>query len=145
MDKVLSDKVVEEILSVRLPLTKTYQKCSYILPDGRFMKMYEHHEAHKFLVAEELCPCIPDAEHLLSDLGYLRYSWIGYMTLPDKQLTSAQYKSLELALMNIAKSREHISVQVHSQPRVYVNYPLDDIPYILERVKYFYKTGNLLI
>lgn len=145
MDRVLSDSVVEEVLSARFPLTKNYQKCSYILPDGKFMRMYEHHEAHQFLVVEELCPCIPDAEHLLSDLGYLRYSWVGYMTLPDKPLTSSQYKSLELVLLNIAKIKEQISVQIHSQPRVYVNYPLDDIPYIIDRVKYFYKTGNLLI
>lgn len=145
MDKVLSDSVVEEILSLRLPMTKNYQKCSFILPNGKFMRMYEHHEAYQFLVAECLCPCIPDAEHLLSDLGYLRYSWIGYMTLPDKALTSEQYNSLELVLMNMAKSRNTISVQIHSQPRVYVNYPLDDIPYIIDRVKYFYKTGNLLI
>ena len=90
MDKVLSDLVVEDILKIRLPLTKIYQKCSFILPDGRFMKMYEHHEAYQFLVAERLCPCIPDAEHLLSDLGYLRYSWIGYMTLPDKPTSKNQ-------------------------------------------------------
>lgn len=143
MDKVLTDTVVEDILSVRLPTTKKFQKCSFILPDGKFLEMFEHYEAYKFLVVEGLVPCIPDAEQLLSDLGFVRYSWIGYVTIPDKPLTTEQYKSLELALMYISKYRDKISVQVHSQPRFYVNYDLSDIKSIIGKIKRYYNSGKL--
>lgn len=144
MDKVLTDTVVEELLSHRLPKTNKYQKCSFILPDGNFYRMFEHHEAYQYLCYEGLAPCIPDAEQLLSDLGWLRYSWVGYMTLPDKPLTKSQYASLELVLTNIAKTRTEISVQIQSKPRLYFNYSLDDIPNIIRKVKLYYKTGELL-
>ena len=62
MDKVLKNEVVEEILSVRLPITKEYQKCSFILPDGKFIKLFEHYEAYRFLVIQGLVACVPDAE-----------------------------------------------------------------------------------
>lgn len=144
MDKVLTNQAVEEILSMRLPITNQYQKCSFILPDGKYLKMFEHYEAYKFLVVEGLVPCIPDAEQLLSDLGYVRYSWIGYVTLPDKKLTSAQYKALEYVLIQISKLRSSISVQIHSQPKFYMNFELDDIPNIIDKIKLYYTTGKLL-
>lgn len=144
MDKVLTNQAVEEILSMRLPITNQYQKCSFILPDGKYLKMFEHYEAYKFLVVEGLVPCIPDAEQLLSDLGYVRYSWIGYVTLPDKKLTAAQYKALEYVLIQISKLRSSISVQIHSQPKFYMNFELDDIPNIIDKIKLYYTTGKLL-
>jgi hypothetical protein len=144
VEKVLNDSIVEEILSLRLKETKEFQKCSFILPNGKFLKMYEHYEAYRFLVAECLCPCIPDAEQLLSDLGYVRYSWVGYITLPDKALTEDQYKALELALIHIAKLKDKISVQIQSQPKFFINFPLDDIPNIIRKIKMFYTYGNLL-
>ena len=145
MEKRFTDSVIEEVLSLRLPLTKNYQKCSFILPDGKFLKMFEHYEAYKFLVVEGLVSCIPDAEQLLSELGYVRYSWVGYATLPDKPLTTEQYKSLELVLVNIASVRDTISIQIQSNPKFFINYSLLDIPYIIDRIKYYYKTGNLMI
>ena len=144
MNKTLNDSVVEEILSMRLPLTTEYQKCSFILPNGKFLKMYDHYEAYRFLLVEGLAPCIPDAEQLLSDLGYIRFSWIGYITLPDKAPTSDQYKSLEIALSNITRFRDVITVQIQSQPKLYMNYPLDDIPNIIRKIKLWYKTKTLL-
>lgn len=144
MDRVLNNEIVEELLNLRLPKTKKFQKCSFILPDGDFYEMFEHYEAYKFLVVEQLVACIPDAEQLLSDLGYIRFSWIGYLTLPDKAPTSEQYKSLELALLEIARLRDSISVQIHSQPKFYMNFSLDDIPNIIRKIKLYYKTGNLL-
>ena len=90
MDRVLNNEIVEELLNLRLPKTKQFQKCSFILPDGSFYEMYEHYEAYKFLVVEQLVACIPDAEQLLSDLGYIRFSWIGYLTLPDKVPTKGR-------------------------------------------------------
>lgn len=144
MDKVINDNVVEELLSERLPITTVYQKCSFILPSGKFYKMFEHYEAYQYLVATRLSPCIPDAEQLLSDLGWVRYSWVGYLTLPDKKLTKDQYNSLELVLANISKTKSEISVQIQSQPKVYVNYPLDDIPNIIKKIKLYYRKGELL-
>ena len=144
MDKVLKNEVVEEILSVRLPITKEYQKCSFILPDGKFIKLFEHYEAYRFLVIQGLVACVPDAEQLLSDLGYVRYSWVGYLTLPDKKLTAEQYKSLELVLIHIGKLKYTISVQIQSQPKFYLNFDLSDIPNIIDKIKLYYATGNLL-
>lgn len=144
MDKVLSNSVVQELLECRLPITKDFQRCSFILPDGKYFKMFEHYEAYRYLVAEQLVPCIPDAEQLLSDLGYVRYSWIGYMTLPDKEPTVAQYKTIETALKQISNYRDSISVQLHSQPRIYINYSLNDISTIIEKIKLYYNTGKLL-
>lgn len=66
------------------------------------------------------------------------------MTLADKKPTKDQYKALELTLINIAKLRDTMSVQIQSQPKVYVNYPLDDIPNIIKKIKLYYSTGKLL-
>lgn len=144
MDKVLTNEIVEEILKLRLPITKNYQKCSFILPEGKFLEMFEHYEAYKFLVVEGLVPCIPDAEQLLSDLGYIRYSWIGYLTLADKAPTKDQYKALELVLIEISKLRDSISVQIHSKPKFYINFNLEDIPNIIRKIKLYYQLGELL-
>ena len=144
MEKVLTNEIVEEILTLRLPSTDEYQKCSFILPNGKYLEMFEHYEAYKFLVVEGLVPCIPDAEQLLSDLGYIRYSWIGYITLPDKPPNSVQYSSLELVLIQISALRDSISIQLHSSPKVFLNYDLDDIPNIIRKIKLYYKMGDLI-
>ena len=144
MDKILTNEVVEEVLSERLPITKDFVRCSFITPDGKYLRMIEHYEAYKFLVVQELIACIPDAEQLLSDLGYIRYSWIGYMTLPDKKPTTEQYKAIENVLINISKFRDEISIQIQNQPRFYLNFSLDDIPNIIKKIKMYYSTGKLL-
>lgn len=144
MERILNDEIVEEILTIRLPSTNKYQKCSFILPDGKFLKMFEHYEAYRFLVIEQLAPSIPDAEQLLSDLGYVRFSYIGYVTLPTKKLTKAQYDSLEEALVQISKLRDDISVQLYDNPKVYLNYSLDDVPNILKKIKMYYTNKKLL-
>ena len=144
MDKVLNNDIVEEILNTKVALTKDYQPCSFITPEGQFLKITEHYEIYRFLVMEELAPCIPDAELLLSQLGWIRYSYVGYLTLPFKKLTDAQYKALELVLMNIAQYRDDISIQIQDNPRFYLNFNLDDIPYIIERIKLYYNNGQLL-
>lgn len=144
MERILSEEVIEEVLTARLPVTSRFQKCSFILPDGLFYRMTEHYEAYKFLVATGYVSCIPDAEQLLSDLGFIRFSWIGYMTLADKAPTNSQYKSIELALINIAKFRDDISIQIQSQPKFYMNFNLDDIPNIIKKIKLYYATGKLL-
>ena len=107
----------------------------------KFLKIFEHYEVYKFLVVEQLVQCIPDAEQLLNDLGYIRYSWIGYLTLPTEKPTDEQFKSLELVLINISKYRDKISLQLHNQPKFYSDYDLDDIPYILKKIKMYYDKG----
>ena len=69
MKKVLDNKAVEDVLNLRLPTVEEFQKCSFILPSGKFLKLEEHYEAFKFLVVEGLSPSIPDAELLLAQLG----------------------------------------------------------------------------
>lgn len=144
MDKVLSNEVVEDILGVKLALTNEVQKCSFITPEGKFLKINEHYEIYRFLVMEDLVPCIPDAELLLSQLGWVRYSYVGYLTLPFTKLTDEQYKVLELVLTLISSYRDEISIQLQDNPRFYLNYKLDDIPYIIDRLKLYYVNGQLL-
>ena len=145
MQRILNDEIVEEILSMRLPITNNFQKCSYILPNGKFLEMQDHYEAHRFLVTQDLVASPPDAEQLLSDLGYIRYSYIGYLTLANKKPTKEQYNTLELVLINIAQYRDEISIQIQDQPRFYLNMALDDIPHIIKRIKYYYKTGTMMM
>lgn len=145
MQRILNDEVIEEVLSLRLPLTDDFQKCSYILPDGKFLEMQDHYEAHKFLVAEDYVACPSDAEVLLSDLGYIRYSFVGYVTLANKKPTKEQYKSLEMALIRIKDYRDEISIQIQNQPKFFINMSLDDIPYIIKRIKHYYTTGTLMM
>lgn len=143
MEQVLNKQTVQEVLDVRTRRTDEFQKCSYITPDGKMLVIDEHYEIMKFLVVEGLVSCMPDAEQLLSDLGYIRYSWIGYITLPDKQIDDCQYKTLELVLMEMERFRDKVSIQIQSQPKFYVDYDLDDIPAILKKIKRYYQLGNL--
>lgn len=145
MDRVLSNNALDEIITSGITKTPEYQKCSYITPDGQFLKIFEHYEVIKWLVQGRMViSCNPDAEQLLSDLGYIRYSWVGYVTLADKKPNKEQYKALELALINIAKTLDVISIQIHSQPKLYLNYNLNDIPNIIKKIKLYYSTGKLL-
>lgn len=144
MERILTEDVIADVLKERLPSTTKFQKCSFILPNGQFYRMVEHYEAYKFLVAMGYVPCVPDAEQLLSDLGFIRYSWVGYMTLADKPPTDAQYKSIEEVLVNVAKTRDDISIQIQNNPKFYLNYELDDIPNIITKIKLYYTTGKLL-
>ena len=88
MERAVSNAVIEEIISTWLPITDRYQRCSFILPNGKYVEIQDHYEVYRALVVDrQYVQCIPDAEQLLSELGYVRYSYIGYMTLPDKKLT----------------------------------------------------------
>ena len=66
------------------------------------------------------------------------------MTLPDKKLNKEQYKTLENVLVEIARTRDEISVQIHSQPKFFINFPLDDIPNIIRKIQLYYSAGTLL-
>ena len=144
MDKVLNNETIEEVLGIKVALTDEYQKCSFITPEGKFLKINEHYEIYRFLVIEELVPCIPDAELLLSQLAWLRFSFVGYVTLPFKALNKKQYDALEIVLMHMAQYRDDVSIQIQDNPRFYLNFNLDDIPYIIERIKLYYNNGQLL-
>lgn len=75
MDQVITAAVVDEILQSGIVKTPEYQQCSYITPDGQFFKIFEHYEVIMWLVkVKGIVPCNPDAEQLLSDLGYIRFS-----------------------------------------------------------------------
>lgn len=145
MERLISNSVIEEIISSWLSISDDYQKCSFIMPDGRFVVMQDHYEVYRALVVNrQYVQCIPDAEQLLSELGYVRYSYIGYLTLPDKKLNKSQYDSLEKVLVEMARTRDEVSVQIHNQPKFFLNFDLSDIPNIIKKIKLYYSTGNLL-
>ena len=147
MEKTLTIEVIEEVLSIRFPTTIQFQVCSFIDPHGKFLCVdREHYEVSKWLVTEQLVQCIPDAEELLNDLGYIRYSYIGYVTLSDKEPTEEQYKSLEYALHEIQKYRRVISLQLANNPKFYLDVDLENnIDKIMLSIKRYYKQGELKI
>lgn len=144
MEKTLTNEVVENVLNSWLPLTDNFVKCSFITPTGKFIEIVDHYEVYRALLIKQLVPCIPDAEQLLDELGYLRFSYIGYMILPTSKLNKQQYKALELALVEISKYRDEISIQLASDPKFYINFNLKDIPNIIRKVKLYYSSGELL-
>lgn len=148
MEKTLTLKVLEEILDVRFPTSNEFQKCSFIDRKGNFLVLdREHYEVFKWLVVEQLVQCIPDAEQLLNELGYVRYSYIGYVTLPEKELTKAQYDALEYCLLEIKKYRRVISFQLANNPKFYLDIDLEiyDLKEITEAIKKYYEIGELKI
>jgi hypothetical protein len=144
MERIISNETIESIINTWLPITDKFQKCSFILPSGKFIKLEEHYEVYRALLVKQLVQCIPDAEQLLSELGYLRFSYIGYLILPELNLTDNQYKSLELTLTEISKYRDEISIQLYENPKFYLNYKLNDIPNIIKKIKLYYSSKTLL-
>lgn len=147
MEKTLTLKVLEEILDVRFPTSSHFQKCSFIDRKGNFLVLdREHYEVFKWLVTEQLVQCIPDAEELLNELGYIRYSYIGYVTLPDKEPTKAQYDALEYCLLEIKQYRRVVSLQLANNPKFYLDIDLeDDIKHIMGIIKAYYQKGELKV
>ena len=147
MEQILNGKIIEEILEVRFPTSDKFQKCSFINPEGKFLVLsMEHYEAFKWLVTEQLVQCIPDAEELLNELGYIRYSYIGYLTLSDKEPTEEQYKTLEYTLFEMQKYRSVISLQIANKPKFYLDVDLEDnIDNIMKVIKRYYKRGKLYV
>ena len=145
MEKTLTPKVIEEVLDIRFPTTDRFQPCSFINPKGKFLVLrQEHYEAFKWLVTEQLVQCIPDAEELLNELGYIRFSYIGYVTLSDKEPTKSQYEALEYALYEIQKYRRIISLQIANNPKFYLDVDLEDnVDNIITAIKRYYKKGEL--
>lgn len=147
MEKTLSPEIIEEVLDARFPITDRFQPCSFINPKGKFLVLdREHYEAFKWLVVEQLVQCIPDAEELLNELGYIRFSYIGYITLSDKEPTKAQYQALEYTLLEIQKYRRVISLQIANQPKFYLDVDLENnVDKVIKAIKAYYKKGELRI
>lgn len=142
MENLISQVVLDEVLNCKLRKSSKFQKCSYLTPTGKYVIIKEHYEVHKLMVAEMLVSCPSDAEQILSDLGYIRYSWIGYLTLANKEPTPEQYKELEKIFMEINKYRDEVCIQIQNEPKFYTNYQLNDIPKIIEDIKRFYIWGS---
>lgn len=147
MEQILNEKIVEEILEARFPTSDRFQKCSFINPKGKFLVLsMEHYEAFKWLVTEQLVQCIPDAEELLNELGYIRFSYIGYVTLSDKEPTKLQYQALEYALLEIQKYRRIISLQLANKPKFYLDVDLENnVDKVIKAIKGYYKKGVLKV
>lgn len=147
MEQILKPEIIEEVLGARFPKSDIFQLCSFISPDGKYVCLdREHYEAFKWLVTEQLVQCIPDAEELLNELGYIRYSYIGYLTLSDKEPTEEQYKTLEHTLFEMQKYRRVISLQIANKPKFYLDVDLEDnIDNIIKAIKRYYKRGKLYV
>ena len=144
MEKTFTPQVIEDILRERFPISKRFQLCSFITPNGEFLVQQEHYEAFKWLVTEQLVQCIPDAEELLNELGYIRYSYIGYLTLSDKEPTKEQYEAIEYALLEIQKYRRIISLQIANNPKFYLDVDLENnVENVVKKIKNYYKGGEL--
>lgn len=147
MEKTISAHVIEEILEQRFPVSNYFQKCSFITPQGKFLVIQqEHYEAFKWLVTEQLVQCIPDAEELMNELGYIRYSYIGYITLSDKEPTKKQYEALEYLLYEIQRYRRVISLQLANNPKFYLDVDLENnVKSVMNTIKQYYKKGDLYV
>lgn len=145
MEKILTKEAIEDVLKVRFPTTERFQACSFINQEGNFLVLdREHYEVYKWLVTEQLVQCIPDAEELLNELGYIRFSYIGYITLSDVEPTDEQYKALEYTLMEIQKYRRIISLQLANKPKFYLDVDIENnIDNIISMIKRYYKRGEL--
>lgn len=145
MEKTFTPEVIEDVLKERFPITERFQKCSFITPDGKFLAIQQdHYEAFKWLLNEQLVQCIPDAEELLNELGYIRFSYIGYLTLSSKEPTKEQYEAIEYALLEIRRYRSIISLQLANNPKFYLDIDLDgDFKPIMQIIKRYYKKGVL--
>ena len=147
MERIISADILKEVLRERFPACDVFQLCSFITPDGDFLTVYrEHYEVFKWLVTEQLVQCIPDAEELLNELGYIRYSYIGYLTLSDKEPTRQQYEALEYTLLEMEKYKRIISLQLANNPKFYLDVDLENnIKNIIKSIKKYYKTGELKV
>lgn len=146
MEKIFNNKLLDEVISLGINKTRDYQRCSFITPDGKFLKIYEHYEIIRWIVqVKQLVTCDSDAELLLSDLGYIKYSFIGFLTLANKEPTLEQYNAMRVVLKNISKTRDEISIQIFGYSRFYANFKLDNVDYIIEKIKDYYKTGQLTL
>lgn len=145
MEKTLTPKVIEDILKERFPITDRFQRCSFITPSGQFLAIQqEHYEAFKWLVTEQLVQCIPDAEQLLNELGYIRYSYIGYLTLSDIEPTKEQYQAIEYTLLEMQKYKTVVSLQIANNPKFYLDVDLENnLEHIMKMIKNYYKRGKL--
>ena len=144
MEKTLTAEAIKDVIEQRFPITIKFKPCSFITPDGKFLVLNEHYEVFKWLVVEQLVPCIPDAEELLNELGYIRFSYIGYLTLSDKEPTEEQYKAIEYALLEIQKYRRIISLQIANNPKFYLDVDLENnVETIVKKIKNYYKKGEL--
>ena len=144
MEKILTREIVEDVLLSGINPVKNFVNCSFITTDGKFLPISEHYEVYKYLVVQQLVQCIPDAEHLIDELGYIRYSYIGYVTLAPVEPTKEQYKTLEYVLYELQHFRRIVSIQVATEPSFYVDVDLEDnIENIMNKIKKYYKTKKL--
>lgn len=146
MERVLSAEVIKDVLTQRFPSTCEFQYSSFITPEGKFIKLhFDHYDVYRWLVVEQFVQCIPDAESLLNELGYIQYSYVGYITLPFIEPTAAQYKTLPYCLKELRKYRSTVSIQVANNSRYYSIIDLsEDTQAIVDLIKTYYKEGELI-
>lgn len=135
MERVLSDSIIEELLESKLQTTTEYRRCSYILPNGKILDIVDHNDVQKLLMAMNLADCSSFADWLLLDLGYLKYSWIGEITLPSRGATKEQLCMLPKILVNIRTYRNEITIYIQDKPNINFKVSLENIDDILVLIK----------
>lgn len=135
MERVLNDSIIQELIESKLQTTTEYRRCSYISREGKILDIIEHRDVQKLLMAMNLADCSSFADWLLLDLGYLKYSWIGEITLPSRGVTKEQLCILPKILVNIKKYRDEIIIYTQDKPNINFTMPLDNIDDILVLIK----------
>lgn len=146
MQRVIALDTIQEILEYRFVMSPDFQPVSFITPGGEYVVLHEdHHEAYQWLVVEQFVQCIPDAESLLSELGYIPYSFIGYLTLAYKEPTPKQYETLRRCLYDLCLYKQQICIYVSNNTRYSLELKLNPttVESIIKRIKKFYSKGVL--
>ncbi len=145
MERNFKLDVIDSILKEKLLLSDELVRCSYLTPDGKYLNIQDHYEVHRYLVLEGISQCPSDAEQLLSDLGFIRFSWIGYITLATKEPTNEQLTQLCLIIDYISKHRDELSLQIQAMPQYYEMFDTKDMEGILKSIKNHYKNKREII
>lgn len=135
MERVLNDSIIQELIESKLQTTTEYRRCSYISREGKILDIIDHSDVQKLLMAMNLADCSSFADWLLLDLGYVKYSWIGELVLPNKGVTKEQLCLLPKILVNIKKYRDEIVIYIQDKPNINFTMSLDNIDDILVLIK----------
>lgn len=135
MERILNDSIIQELIESKLQTTTEYRRCSYISREGKILDIIDHSDVQKLLMAMNLADCSSFADWLLLDLGYVKYSWIGELVLPNKGVTKEQLCLLPKILVNIKKYRDEIAIYIQDKPNINFTMSLDNIDDILVLIK----------
>lgn len=148
---IKKEELLEVIYKIFPVLNSPDEGALFIMPDGKFIKVNFHGELAEWIITylnldlDKDDPIEPVEYFNAVRVNDGKTFFIGdyYVELPPKKLTAYQFDSLENWL-------EYVSLQGYSnvdisvfRKREYKSYDLDDINYIINRIKRYYNTGEL--